>query len=85
MSYKYDNDNRVRTSAGGGLGLGSVLGVVFIVLKLVGVIDWPWIWVLAPFWIGFILALAIFIITFIGIIITFIGIIITFSIKGWWD
>lgn len=52
-----DNDNRVKTSAGGGLGLGSVLGVVFIVLKLVGVIDWPWIWVLAPFWISFIIGI----------------------------
>ena len=37
---------------GGGLGLLSVLGIVFVVLKLVGVIDWSWIWVLCPFWIG---------------------------------
>lgn len=29
------------------------LGLIFIVLKLVGVIDWAWIWVLCPFWIGF--------------------------------
>jgi hypothetical protein len=28
-----------------------ILGVVFIVLKLTHVIDWSWIWVLAPFWI----------------------------------
>ena len=28
------------------------LGVLFLVLKLVGVIDWPWIWVTAPFWAG---------------------------------
>ena len=27
-----------------------VLGVVFLVLKLVGVINWAWVWVLAPFW-----------------------------------
>lgn len=40
------------SSSGGGLSLGSVLLVVFIVLKLVGVIDWPWIWVLSPLWIG---------------------------------
>ena len=68
MSYKYDNDNKVSTSARGGLGLGSVLGVVFIVLKLVGVIDWPWVWVLAPFWISLILGV-------IGIIIAIIFII----------
>lgn len=28
-----------------------VLLIVFVVLKLVGVIDWSWVWVLAPFWI----------------------------------
>ena len=27
------------------------LTIVFIVLKLVNVIDWSWIWVLAPVWI----------------------------------
>jgi hypothetical protein len=27
-----------------------LLGVAFIVLKLVGVIAWSWWWVLAPFW-----------------------------------
>lgn len=27
-----------------------VLGIVFIVLKLTGYIDWSWWWVLSPFW-----------------------------------
>lgn len=44
---------RCRTSeasdAGGGL-LTTML-VVFVILKLCGLIDWPWVWVLAPFWI----------------------------------
>jgi hypothetical protein len=31
----------------GGIGL---LGIVFIVLKLTGVIDWSWWWVLLPFY-----------------------------------
>lgn len=31
-----------------GLGLSSVLTIVFIVLKLVGVINWSWWWVLFP-------------------------------------
>ena len=35
-------------SAGGGMGICSVLTIVFIVLKLTGVIDWKWVWVLAP-------------------------------------
>ena len=38
-----------------GMTLGGVLLVVFIVLKLVGVINWSWIWVLSPLWIGWII------------------------------
>lgn len=34
-----------------GLGLCDVLLIVFIVLKLIGVINWSWGWVLAPLWI----------------------------------
>ncbi len=34
-----------------GIGLSGVLGVVFLVLKLTGVIHWSWLWVLSPFWI----------------------------------
>ena len=37
------------------LGLGDVLVIVFIVLKLVGVIHWSWWWVLSPIWITLIL------------------------------
>lgn len=28
-----------------------ILGLVFVVLKLTGNIDWSWWWVLSPFWI----------------------------------
>lgn len=31
-----------------GLGFASVLTIVFVVLKLVGTIDWSWWWVLSP-------------------------------------
>lgn len=34
----------------GGVGFMSLLGILFIALKLTGVIDWPWIAVLAPIW-----------------------------------
>ncbi len=34
-----------------GISFASVLGIVFIVLKLCNVITWSWWWVLAPFWI----------------------------------
>lgn len=32
-----------------------LLTLLFIALRLTGVIAWPWIWVLAPFWIAVIL------------------------------
>lgn len=40
-----------KTTSGGGMGCGSVLGILFIALKLTGYIDWSWLWVLSPFWI----------------------------------
>lgn len=43
------------------LGLADILTVTFIVLKLIGVIDWPWLWVLSPILIIFALFLVIFI------------------------
>lgn len=39
----------------GKMTLGDVLLIVFIVLKLTGVINWSWIWVLSPLWIGWII------------------------------
>lgn len=33
-----------------GLGLGSIVFCIFLVLKLVGTIDWSWWWVTAPLW-----------------------------------
>jgi hypothetical protein len=47
--------NNNNNASRGGLGLASVLTIVFVVLKLVGVIDWSWWWVLAPLWIDLIL------------------------------
>lgn len=37
------------------MSLSAVLFIVFLVLKLVGVIAWSWWWVTAPLWIGLIL------------------------------
>jgi hypothetical protein len=39
-----------KSSRSGGVGLLGLLGVVFVTLKLCGVIDWSWWWVTAPFW-----------------------------------
>ena len=35
----------------GGIGFFGVLFIVFLVLKLVGIIDWSWWWIAAPLWI----------------------------------
>jgi hypothetical protein len=35
-----------------------VLLILFITLKLCGVIQWPWLWVLAPVWIPIVLVVA---------------------------
>ena len=35
-----------------GAGFSGLLTIVFIVLKLIGVINWSWIWVLSPIWIS---------------------------------
>lgn len=40
-----------------GVGFCGLLTIAFIVLKLCGVINWSWVWVLAPLWIGWALAL----------------------------
>ena len=48
-----------------GIGIGMVLFIVFLVLKLTGTIDWSWWWVTSPLWIPIALAILIS-----GIIIT---------------
>lgn len=45
------NDNRNNSSSNAGVGFCGLLALVFIVLKLTHVIDWSWLWVLAPIWI----------------------------------
>lgn len=40
------------SSSSSGIGTFGLLGVAFVILKLIGIIKWPWIWVLAPFWSG---------------------------------
>lgn len=36
---------------GPSVSIAGLLGVAFVVLKLCHVIEWSWLWVLAPFWI----------------------------------
>jgi hypothetical protein len=41
-----------KSSSSSGVSFLSLLGLLFIGLKLTGFIDWSWWWVLAPFWVG---------------------------------
>jgi hypothetical protein len=41
----------MRATTNNSIGFSSLLGLTFIILKLTAVIDWDWLWVLAPFWI----------------------------------
>ena len=43
-------------NSGGSLSIGSLLLVAFVVLKLCGVINWSWWWVLSPLWMPILIA-----------------------------
>lgn len=48
------------SSSSSGIGFTGLLTIIFIVLKLLGKISWPWFWVLSPIWISFSLFLGFF-------------------------
>lgn len=54
-----DNENRKPSATSGGLSITGSLLLIFIVLKLTGLIHWSWIWVLSPLWIGFAISIVI--------------------------
>jgi hypothetical protein len=64
------NNKKVIVKGGHSMSIGTVLGIVFIVLKLIGLIEWSWVWVLAPFWIGAIITILALI---VGVIASLIG------------
>ena len=47
------------SSSSSGIGFTGLLTVTFIVLKLTGIINWSWWWVLSPVWISAIIVLVI--------------------------
>ena len=58
-----------KNSTSGGVGMGGLLQVAFIVLKLCGIIDWSWWWVLAPTWVSFAIIVLICILYIVRILI----------------
>jgi hypothetical protein len=45
--------NNTNVASSGGIGFFGLLTIVFIVLKLCGIITWSWWWVFSPLWISF--------------------------------
>ena len=63
-----------KENTSGGIGIGMVLFIVFLILKLTGIIDWSRWWVTSPLWIPFAAAAVILgIVGVIAIIIEYIG------------
>lgn len=58
------NDN---SNSRTGIGFTGLLQLLFITLKLVGVIDWSWLWVLSPIWISLVIVVICLIIMIWGI------------------
>jgi uncharacterized protein (DUF983 family) len=54
------------SSSSSGIGFTSLLTVLFVGLKLTGHITWPWIWVLSPLWISFLIFIGFLILLGIG-------------------
>ena len=52
-------------NTGGGMGLGTILFLIFLVLKLTNYIDWSWWWVTSPLWIPLVAVLGIAVIALI--------------------
>ena len=48
-----------KNNATGNITFTTLLTLLFIALKLTGVINWSWLWVLSPIWIGLIISIAI--------------------------
>lgn len=70
-----NNEKKDSTSTAGGVGFCGLLGIAFIVLKLTGVIDWSWLWVLAPIWIPTAIAAV--------VLLVFLAIVIYAAVKEW--
>jgi hypothetical protein len=46
-------------SSNNGIGFTGLLTILFIALKLTGVINWSWWWILSPVWISAIIAIVV--------------------------
>ena len=64
-----DSNNNRSSAAGGGLNILGVVEIVFIILKLLGIINWSWWIVLIPLWIDLGITLLVILVIIVAIII----------------
>lgn len=57
------------SSSSSGIGFTGALTIAFIVLKLTGVINWSWWWVLSPIWISAIIVVIFLLIILIVVLV----------------
>ena len=51
------------------IGFAGLLTIAFIVLKLTGIINWKWVWVLSPLWIWYCIVILTFaVVVFVAIL-----------------
>lgn len=56
-------------SAASGLSFPTVVFIVFLILKLTGLVNWSWWWIFSPIWISFGIVVLIFLIgVIVGVI-----------------
>jgi hypothetical protein len=60
-----DKTQKIVVKQQGSIGFFGILTIIFITLKLIGVIEWSWVWVLSPIWIGAIFYVGIFALFFV--------------------
>ena len=66
-TFKFKDMSDNKTTASSGIGFSGLLTILFIALKLTGVIAWSWWWVLAPIWIPFVIVVLVLIVVDIAI------------------
>jgi hypothetical protein len=54
-------NSQTGSASSGGIGFFGLLTIVFIILKLIGKIDWSWFWVLSPLIISIGLGIVLFV------------------------
>jgi len=57
------------------------LGLLFIALKLTGVIAWEWVWVLAPLWVPLTLSAVVGVLILFGVAVVFLGALVVSSLD----